>query len=301
VTVGARPRVRVRLRRQRGIALIVVLWVVFLLAIISQSFTVEVRTGLQLTHNLVQSGKARAMADGAIYRAIDTLIRRRNDRTYAADGQPATMSVPDGTVEVAIQDEAGKIDLNLAPRALLEGLFRSVSLEEDAAEALVDSIADWTDPDDRRRKRGAENADYQQAGLAWGPKNGRFDSVDEFGLVLGITRDIFDAVAPALTVYSGKRGIDVAVAPPLALRALSADDPSRAESLLAARGEDDPARLNAAFNDLGPSKRFVSKSARTTFSIRATARPEGGGVFVREAIVRVGRGTPLPYTILDWR
>lgn len=290
-----------RRENQSGIALVVVLWVVFLLAIMVQSFSADVKTNLQITRNLVENGQARAMADGAVHRAIDILIRKRKERTPVFDAQPLQMTGPEGSIEVDIQDEAGRIDLNTAPNALLAGLFRSVGVLEDKAKSLVDAIADWRDPDSLRRLHGAEDSDYRQANLRYWAKDRPFESVDELMLVLGMTPDIFEAVAPALTVFSGKRGIDVRAAPVQALRALAPHDPDGVSRFLGARRGLETAALNSAFRDLRISRRFISTSSRVTFSIRATARTKTGAVFVRGAVVRLTPRGKLPYIILDWR
>ena len=290
-----------RRRNQSGIALVVVLWVVFLLAIMVQSFSADVKTNLQITRNLIENSKARAMADGAVYHAIDILIRKRKEKTPVFDPQPIRMKDPEGSIEVDIQDEAGKIDLNTAPNALLAGLFRSVGVAEDKARNLVDAIADWRDPDSLHRLHGAEDSDYRRANLRYGAKDYPFEWVDELSLVLGMTHDIFEAVAPALTVYSGKRGIDVRAAPVQALRALAPDDRDGVSTFLEARRGLETTALNAAFRDLRISRRFISTSSRITFSIRATARTKTGAVFVRSAVVRLTPRGKLPYIILDWR
>ena len=61
----------------RGIALVVVLWVLVLLAMIAASVTVGARTGVSLASNLNASARAEALADAGIARAVMTLSTRR--------------------------------------------------------------------------------------------------------------------------------------------------------------------------------------------------------------------------------
>jgi general secretion pathway protein K len=57
-------------RKETGIALIIVLWVVFLLAVIAGSYAFEMRSESQLARNVVDSVRVRALAEAGVYRAI---------------------------------------------------------------------------------------------------------------------------------------------------------------------------------------------------------------------------------------
>ena len=92
-------------------------------------------------------------------------------------------------MRIAIRDEGGKIDLNAAPNELLHGLFLSVAcagrdgegvgLDDRQADALVDAIRDFADEDELQRLNGAEDRDYEDAGLPWGAKDAPFRAVEE--------------------------------------------------------------------------------------------------------------------------
>jgi general secretion pathway protein K len=221
-------------RAPRGIALIAVLWAVMLLALMAQSFTSDVRTETQLTRNLMANGEARALADAAVHAAIDRLLRERSDANRAYDGSPYRTTLGGASVEVAIQDESGKIDLNAAPAQLLEKLFTGSGMEPDAARALVDAVADWRDRDTLRRLNGAEQGDYRLADRPYEPKNKAFDSIAELRLVLGVSPSLFERIRDAITVHSRRRGIDPRSATPTVLAALLGDD-SRARDVIEAR------------------------------------------------------------------
>ena len=59
---------------QSGIALVIVLWVIALLAVIAVSFTTATRGQANLVRNLVENAKAEALADAGLYRAIHGLL-----------------------------------------------------------------------------------------------------------------------------------------------------------------------------------------------------------------------------------
>jgi hypothetical protein len=92
----------------------------------------------------------------------------------------------------------------------------SVGVDQVKAQALAAAIADFRDADNFRRLGGAEEADYRAAGLAWGPKNAPFDSVDELQQVFGMTTQLYERVAPSLTTYSAVETRDFFSLPPRA-------------------------------------------------------------------------------------
>lgn len=289
-----------RRRRQRGIALISVLWVVALLSLMAKSFITESRTETQLTRNHIDNATARVLADGGVHRAIARVRQQLKISEAVFDGRRMRVPADGGTLHVAIQDESGKIDLNAAPDALVEQLFASAGAEPEVSSALTDAIADWRDGDSLRRLNGAEDTAYRQADKPYQAKDGPFASVEELRLVHGMTPMLFTQVAPALTVYSGKRGVDLRVAPPIVLRALAPGTDDVAV-FLDARSQADKASLNSAMEILNAPRRFLSSSARATFTIRAEAQTDTGGAFIREAVVRVANRGDRPYAILLWR
>ena len=64
---------------QSGIALVIVLWVIALLAVIAVSFTTATRGQANLVRNLVDNAKAEALADAGLYRAVFGLFKPRTE------------------------------------------------------------------------------------------------------------------------------------------------------------------------------------------------------------------------------
>jgi general secretion pathway protein K len=234
---------------------------------------------------------------------------------WRADGTVYAWHFGGGALRAAVESEAGKIDLNAADEALLRGLFLSArwtgpdgapqGLDEAEADALVDAVRDFADPDDLTRLNGAEDRDYLAAGLPWGAKDAAFEAVEELQQVLGMTAPLYQAVAPALTVYTGAKGVDARLAPRQVLLALSAASGGSAgteteaqavDDYLAARAEA-PADAAPAF----PAARGQRARARArVYTIHAEARVPSGAVFAREAVVRLGGGAQAA-RIEAWR
>ena len=78
-----------RLREERGIALIVVLWLTVLIAVIGSSFAYSMRGEALAARNTMSLAQARAAADGAVERTAFELSRSSlSPDGWAPDGQP---------------------------------------------------------------------------------------------------------------------------------------------------------------------------------------------------------------------
>jgi general secretion pathway protein K len=262
-------------RSENGVALITVLWALILLSIIAAAVSLETRSSARVARNMVENAAARAAADAGIQRAILDLkamtLPGPDPSKFRADGTVYAWRFANCTIYVSIQDEGGKIDLNQAPEALLTALFASVGVAQGKAESLADAIADYRDADNLRRPGGAEEADYQDAGLGWGPKNAPFQTVEELQQVLGVTPEIYRRVAPDLTVYAVG----------------SALNPTTASE-----------RLTGVLHQSG--LQYAAATPGLVFSIRAKAQSSNGGVFVREAVLQRVQDTSTTW-LLSWR
>ena len=179
------PRRRPR-RAQRGIALVLALWLTVLLTVIASGFAFSMRSEALAARNAVSLAQARAAADGAVERTAYELPRPRIADAWTPDGQAHRWSEGNAAIVVTAVDEAARIDLNTAPDALLKSMLMVIGgLDEPAAGALVDAIADWRDADDLRRPNGAEAPDYRAANLKYGPANAPFETIGEVARVLG--------------------------------------------------------------------------------------------------------------------
>lgn len=287
------------MKSQRGIALVVVLWVLVLLSAIATGFSTSSHTEVRIARNMIANAQARALADGGIYRAIQKLINPGADNIWRADGSLRSLDLGGERLLMSIQDEGGKIDLNAGAEPLLINLFRNAGLDADASAAMVDAIVDWRDRDHLVRLNGAEDNDYRAADKGYGAKDAPFDTVEELLQVIGMTAGLYARVAPALTVYSRRIGVDPATAPIQVLRAIPGVDSATIEEILANRALGNTAAPTPA--GLRAARAFLSRASRQVFTLRSLARTAGGGVFMREAVVRLARDPDRPYRFHVWR
>lgn len=286
--------------RQGGVALVLVLWVVTLLAVIAGNFAFSMRNEAQIARNFLSTAQARAFADAGVQRAWHELMKPPSDALrWQADGLPREFNFQGAVLRVTLEDESGKIDINTASDALLMGLLMSVGLNADASTKLLDAILDWRDADKLRRLHGAEEEDYRAAGKSYVPSNAPFETVDELRRVLGMTSALFRKLAPAVTVHSKQMGINTTVAPSAALLAIPGTPPVLVEQYLTLRqgllasGQKVPVFPGAgAFGS--------ASTGLPTFMARSEARLPDGSVFVRLAAARVTPDPKRPVTVLRW-
>ncbi len=288
-----------RARDQRGIALILVLWLTILLTVIGGSFAYGMRNEALAARNTVSLAQARALADGAVYRTVFELMRPRNlTDAWVADGTVHAWDDSGGRVIVKALDESGKIDLNTAPDPLIKGLLLTAGgQDDDAASRLVDVIADWKDVDDLRRPNGAEAPEYQAAGLPYKPANAPFETVAELQRVLGMNPDIYSRIADSLTVFSKMSGINPVFASRTVLLAVPGATADIVDTYIAQR--------DAALSAKQPPPAFpvagVAAGTLNLWRIRAEVTTPDGVTFAREAVIRPGADRRHVLSILEWK
>ena len=286
-------------RAQRGVALILVLWLTVLLTVIAAGFAYSMRTEALAARNAVALAQMRALADGAISRVAFELMRPRTVAdTWASDGAVHYWQEDGATIAANAVDESGKIDLNAAPDALLKNLFQTAAgVDSDTAARLIDAIGDWKDADEVRRPQGAEAPEYQAAGLSYTPANAPFETVAELQRVLGMTPALYAVVADSLTVFSRQPGVNPAYASRATLLALPNATVEVVDAYIAQRNDALAQRLPLpAFPIAGGAAPI------NVWRIRAEATAADGVTFVREAVIRPGGEDALhPVTVLLWQ
>ena len=278
--------------RQTGMALALTLWMLTLLTVMAAAYAYSLRVERQLINHGVESARARAIAEAGIWLAVADLLKPKERRRWRADGTPARLAFGAGEIDLRIQDEAGKIDLNTADAELLRGLLATGALAPDERAFLLHAILDWRDEDSTARLPGAEDDFY--AGRGHGAKDGPFNTLSELRLVAGMTDRTYRDLHPALTIHSLQPGVNPLLAPRSALLALPGADAALVDEFLARRHLDDQAGLP------GIDGRYVTGAGDVTFSI-ASVGEVGRSRLKLEAVVTLGRGIGLPYTVLAWR
>ena len=196
-------------RNSRGVALLMVLWVITILTVVVLEFSFSMRTEVNITKNFKEELQLYAIAQGGVQRAIAELILKHDARAqqlrktmkteevipekkeWVADGRPYPVQFDQGECELRIMSEAGKININTISEMTLRKLIGNLGLEVEKRDVVVDSILDWRDSDDFLRINGAENDYYQSLKEPYRCKNANLDSIEELLLVKGVTPELF--------------------------------------------------------------------------------------------------------------
>jgi general secretion pathway protein K len=284
---------------QRGIALVMVLWLTVMLTVIAASFAYGMRNEALAARNTVSLAQARSLADGAIYRTVYELMRPRTQPdVWQADGSVHAWNEDGSRIAVSAIDESGKIDINTAPDLLLKGLLQTAGgMDAEAAGRLLDVIGDWKDADDLRRPNGAEAPDYQSAGLTYKPANAPFESVPELQRVLGMTPTLYGRIVDSLTVYTRMTGVN----PTYASRAVLLSIPGATAAMVDAYLQVRQAALEAKLPPPPFPLGGVIGSAVNVWRIRAEVTMPDGASAIRLAVVRQGQDRRRLITVLDWK
>ncbi|GAA5070767.1 general secretion pathway protein GspK [Lysobacter panacisoli] len=283
-------------RRARGIALILVLWLIVLLTALVGGFALAARTenlqGRVQVRGLVAANAARAGVDYALMRVALPDQRLQ----WRPDGRPYRWRYAGADVEVRVTDENGKLDLNQADATLLAALIRNAGVEPSQADRLAGAIQDWRDPDPLTQPAGGgEDADYAAAGLPYGAKDAEFESVAELLQVIGMTPAVYAKIEPHVTVFSGRSRPDPAFASAEVLDAMGMDG---AQIVAQRRGAGDAMRPGDGAVPVGG----MAGAGSGTYSIDSRARLADGRESVLRTVVRVGGGglPGMAYLPLRW-
>jgi general secretion pathway protein K len=122
-------------------------------------------------------------------------------------------------------DEAGRWTPTQKLLIRLLQALNEASLPLDEAMALTEAISDFIDRDANRRPNGAEVNEYRYADFPYLPANRALASVSELRSVRGMTPEIYQALAPLVTVWPERNTrLNILTAPLPVLRTLNADD-----------------------------------------------------------------------------
>ncbi|MCU7859320.1 MAG: general secretion pathway protein GspK [Candidatus Thiodiazotropha sp. (ex Lucinoma kastoroae)] len=187
-------------QEQQGIVLVLVLWTLVLLMTIVSAVSSSVHTQSTLTHHQMDQTRSRALAEAAFHYGAARAFDPEADRAWTADGQPYSWRFDGHEIVIRLQMEQDRLDLNQATAQQLDQLLLSIEVDDEIHDQLVGAILDWRDNDSLHRLNGAEDEDYRQAGKPYGAKDGSFTTLDEIGLVLGMTPQLQEQLLPYLTL-----------------------------------------------------------------------------------------------------
>jgi general secretion pathway protein K len=255
--------------RERGFALLIVLWSMVLLALMITTLLANGRTAMTLAGNIRDAAAARARADGAINEALFHALAN-GPQHWVPDG--SWHDLPGG-VRVRVATLGGLVNPNLASTNLLAGLLQACGADEAQANRLAAAIIDWRSPPLTQAAEDARAQAYRRAGLHFSPPGTPFSDLAELGDVLGMPPALLQTMLPYMSLYQTDDP-DPALASPLVRRALQLGH--------------DPGALHNGFQGSFPTVEIEAQAARPG---RAMVRRQG-------VFSLAGADGPHPYGVM---
>ncbi len=250
---------------QNGVALLISLMVILVLAVLVHRFTYATRINLISAANLRDLFQAECMAISGLEAALAVLA---TDDTPEVDhlGEPWALfrGSPDLSGEVVqaeegflvqIRDESSKIEINRIvrqdgsttdplTRQQLDRLLEIFGVPSDMRDSLLDCLEDWIDRDDLQKLNGAEDPYYTSLDPPYRAANRPLRALGELNLVKG-WKEVLDlrlqdgsSILDFLTIAPTGGRINVNTASPIVLRTLSPEiDEAIAEQVVTLREE----------------------------------------------------------------
>ncbi len=227
----ARTRTRTRtIKREKGSALIVALWVIVLLSLLVASFAFDMKVELEITSFYRNRLKAQYVAQGGmelakvIIKQSTKVDEALEEEFFHEDEQIALGAVNlsrgtamrnlkreigEGTLTLTIEPEEGRRNINLLVDDYddWEEILDQAGVPQELWPELIHTFWDFIEPGDTRRLHGAEPDDPWYTRRGYEAKGAELDTIDELLLVKGFTEEIVYGSPPGTPADESMRGI----------------------------------------------------------------------------------------------
>jgi general secretion pathway protein K len=199
-------------RNQGGIALVIVMISITVLAILAAGFAYSMRVETQLARNSNSETELEWLGRSGVEYARWILAEQMkiNLEPYDAENQVwaggpggiGTTNSPlvdvvrevklgNGSFKWKIIDLERKANINTAGETLLQQALMLMGVDAGDMTPAINSILDWIDPDDNTHIQGAESDFYEDLTPPYMAKNGPIDDLSELLLIKGLTPELY--------------------------------------------------------------------------------------------------------------
>ena len=300
----------------RGIALMMVLWVLVLLSIISLNYFRANRWNSAGTRNFKEETTAYYMAMSAYQEAVKYIISDKdpsldfidNEGNFWTDTETEPVTgkrmTENGEIDIRISDENGRININYADDNRLRRLFAYAGIPEESVTELIDSLLDWKDPDKEHHLSGAEDEYYESLPDPYTTKNLLFDVPEELALIKEMKPEYFQhedrehGLLNLITTF-GTNTININTVPKEVMQVLGFDD-NEIEAIMKQRN-----REAGGFRFIPQpfSAKGLNMIASQNFRIEVLAKPKNTSLATRIVAVMNRKSDTAGYKFqtLYWR
>ncbi len=186
----------------RGIALIIVMICIAVLAILAAGFAYSMKVETRLAMNTNAEGDMLAIGIGSIHKAVALLNLKDPSEPFDAlnqkwAGGPGS-SMTSNLLAVVTLDPNTKIvdmerraNINMADERLLNQAMTLIGVDAADSGPITSSILDWIDPDKNEHPNGTETEYYETLDPPYKSKDAPVDDLTELLLVRGVSQEIF--------------------------------------------------------------------------------------------------------------
>ncbi|MFQ5560167.1 MAG: general secretion pathway protein GspK [Nitrospinota bacterium] len=283
---------------ERGVVLMLVLWIMVFLSVVTAEFARSMKTEITITRNYKEEIEAEALANAGLamafseileaydYNTLDPessetlFIKKKGEITTKEETEETdetslsslrTEEFGGGTFSYSIVDEERKFNINKASRGQLIRLLTEGEVEAGTLkDAIADSILDWIDEDNLHRLNGVEENYYMALPKPYHCKNADLSTVDELLLVKEVTHDIlygggeYPGISSFITI-SGKGKLNLNTASEEVLKI--AKGPAAANEIISKRTQND-----GVYDENQRSDFFLISSTGTVASVKKNIR-----------------------------
>ncbi|AHF00140.1 type II secretion system minor pseudopilin [Thioalkalivibrio paradoxus] len=242
----------------KGLALVIVLWVVAALSVLVLGLSQTSRLQTQLTQYYRAETEARALLEAGLVVGMARAagfgaVNQSNRYVFELQGV---------ALQVDLHPATGFISVNGAPVDLLAQMFHyGAGLDTDRAERLAGAVARWREGG--RRAPGERGAEQRKP----------FRVPEELALVPGVDRDLYDNIRLLITVYADSARVNPYAATRDVLAVVTGADAALVDAVMAQDRDmlEPRARLDAPLDGLP----FLALSGSGTFRIDARVAWQG--------------------------
>ncbi|HMN72272.1 MAG TPA: type II secretion system protein GspK [Rhodoblastus sp.] len=304
MTTSAASRSDRRRQARGGFVLIAVLWILVALAGLVGAYVAYALTMAQSADFYLRRVGAEAALSGALELAVYDLTQM--DPSRRPEEGVLDYRIGDMRAQVHYASEALRLDLN---KASLDSLTAFLSAEggvRASAELYAQRILAWRQKANAQGA-GMEDLSYRAAGVAYLPRHGPFQSVEELWDLRDIPPDVVARIAPLVTVYGGRakweddpaKKTGAADQPPSA-QPQSQPSPQAQPQGAPAGGQEGGGQDGAAGAQTPDGAQNADQALKPTrFRIRVI--DSQGRVNAAEVVALAVRNGDAPYNVLLWR
>jgi general secretion pathway protein K len=195
------------LSKSRGVAMVIVLWVIMVLSLLISGFAFTMQVETQVASFSRKELKAEMLARSGVEIARMQLMLHMKSPTESGldalnqdwvtnDTLYVDHELGEGKYNVKVTDEESKLPINVLDQTQLKRLMELLSVDDSDSDVIVDSILDWKEAGELHRLNGAKSDYYERLSPPYRAKGAPLDRVEELLLIRGVTKELYDG-APA--------------------------------------------------------------------------------------------------------